>query len=193
MAAKSAVREPIRRMRPEDRREQIVTKAFELIAERGFNAVSLGDIAKACGIQKSSVLHHYPSMNDLLQGVLELREREDVELFDADKDQEATPATARARFTRVFVRNLGQPDVVRFNAILTAEGLAEGHPAHAYVHTRPRLAREYLATTLSWKPNPDLAAAELLAFWTGIEILWLQEPELDVRAAWESFCDQFFV
>ena len=76
-------RAPVRRMHPEDRREQILRESLRLIATSGFNAVSLSDVARACGIQKSSVLHHFPSMNDLLLAVLTLREQQDLLFYTA--------------------------------------------------------------------------------------------------------------
>ena len=76
-------RTPIRRMRPEVRREQILNASLGLIALSGFNAVSLSDVARACGIQKSSVLHHFPSMNELLLGVLTMREQQDLPFYTA--------------------------------------------------------------------------------------------------------------
>ena len=46
---------PARRMPPELRRRQIVVEAARLISESGFNGVSLGLIAKACGVAKSLI------------------------------------------------------------------------------------------------------------------------------------------
>ncbi|SFR91582.1 transcriptional regulator, TetR family [Microbacterium sp. cf046] len=182
-------------MKAEDRREQILNEAFQLIAVGGFNAVSLSDIAKACGIQKSSVLHHFPSMNDLLFAVLQLRELQDYEYYAAQPAQEApaSPIASRERFTRVFLHNLERHEFVRLYSILSAEALSPDHPAHEYFATRSRVARAEVARFLEWKENPALAAAEFLAFWDGLELSWRQDPELDPIAMWDSYCDRFFV
>ena len=63
-----------RRLAPAVRRRQIVEEAARLISAAGFNAVSLADIANACDIRKSSVLHHFASMTDLLAAVLDYRD-----------------------------------------------------------------------------------------------------------------------
>jgi AcrR family transcriptional regulator len=188
-------RAPIPRMKAEDRREQILNEAFQLIAVGGFNAVSLSDIAKACGIQKSSVLHHFPSMTDLLFAVLQMRELQDYDFYNQQRVavDPVTPGSARERFTRVFQHNLERHEFVRLYSILAAEALAPDHPAHAYFGERSRLARAEVAKSLQWKQHPDLAAAELLAFWDGLELNWRQDPGLDPLAVWESFCDRFFV
>jgi len=183
------------RKRPKDRREQILREAYRLIAEAGFNAVSLADIAAAAGIQKSSVLHHFASMNDLLLGVLALREEQDFAFYleSADDGPARDAGAARERFTRVFHHNLDRPEFMRIYAILSGESLSADHPAHAYFAERTRLARSEIARSLSWKPDPALAAAELLAFWEGLELSGGHDPELDVRAVWEGFADRFFV
>lgn len=190
----AAVDAPARRRRPKDRREQILKAAFELIAESGFNAVSLADIASACGIQKSSVLHHFPSMNHILLEVLRMREDEDYEVYRTEDEApaESEIEAARRRFTRVFLYNLERPQLVRLYSILSAEALAPDHPAHEFFAERTRVAREEIARSLPWKPSPEHAAIELHAFWDGLELAWRGDPDIDLRDVWESFCDRFF-
>lgn len=182
-------------MRPEDRRAQILQEAFQLIAVGGFNAVSLSDIAKACGIQKSAVLHYFPSMNDLLFGVLQMRELQDFDFY-MEQAQQAGPADAamaRERFTRVFRHNLERREFVRLYSILSAEALDPSHPAHEYFSERSVQARAEIAQSLQWKSNPEVAAVELYAFWDGLELASRHDPTVDPSAVWESFCDRFFV
>lgn len=186
---------PAIRKRPKDRNEQILREAFRLIATSGFNAVSLSDIAKACDIQKSSVLHHYPSMNHLLLAVLELREREDAFFYLEGQQNEIdlSPTGVRHQLTRVFEHNLERPQFSRLYSLLSGEALAPEHPAHKYFENRERIARQEITRLLSWKPAPELAAAELLAFWSGLERAMQHDPDLDARAVWNNFCDRFFV
>ena len=180
------------RLQPEARREQIIREATRLIGESGFNAVSLADVAQACDIRKPSVLHYFPSMHHLLEGVLRQRDVTDfVEAGDAALPP-ADPPTARAYFTRLFEHNLGQREIISLYAILGVEAIAPSHPAHAYFVERIRLARESLPGVLSWKADPETAAVELLAFWQGLEVELLRDPDLDARAVWNHFCDRFF-
>lgn len=46
-------------------REKILETAFRLIRERGFNAVSMDDVAKACGLKKANLFHYYPTKEEL--------------------------------------------------------------------------------------------------------------------------------
>jgi AcrR family transcriptional regulator len=183
-----------KRTRPKDRREQILREAFRLISDRGFNAVSLADIAAAAGIQKSSVLHHFPSMKELLLEVLQVQGLRDYEFYrEPTIDPAAGPAEAREVFSRYFERDLTRPEYVRLQTILAAESLAPDHPAHAFFDGIMRSKRTAMADSLAWKPNPQLAAGEFIAFWDGLETAWRGDADFDVRAVWESFCDRFFV
>jgi AcrR family transcriptional regulator len=184
-----------RRMRPEDRREQILGEAYSLIARSGFNAVSLADVAKACNVQKSAVLHYFPTMNNLLMEVLAMREAQVYDQFRAGEG-EGNPqdaAAARAQFTRVFEEQLQRPELVRLKSVLAVESLAPDHPAHQYYTNFDRLAVAEMRKSLSWKSDPDLAATELLAFWAGLDLAWHRNPELDTTKVWNAFCDRFFV
>lgn len=192
------VRVPVRRMRPEDRREQILREALGLMATSGFNAVSLADVARACGIQKSSVLHHFPSMNDLLYAVLNLREEQDLAYYltffvEHPEDANSGPSASRQLFTRIFDHNFERPDFVRLYVILWAESLAPEHPAHSFFDEKLAQAKAEITSALSWKPEPALAAVELFAVWRGLEATWCLDPEADIRAVWQTFCDRFFV
>jgi AcrR family transcriptional regulator len=48
------------------RREELTRVAAQLFAERGYAGTSLGDLAKALGMQKASLYHHIASKEDLL-------------------------------------------------------------------------------------------------------------------------------
>lgn len=184
-----------RRMRPEDRREQILREAYALIAAAGFNAVSLADIANACHIQKSAVLHYFPSMNELLMAVLAMREAQTYSLFregvQADRPKDA--AAARELFTRLFEYQLERPEFVRLKSVLSVEAMAPDHPAHQYWNDFDRLAVAEVVPSLQWAADPEVAATELLAFWAGLDLAWHRHPELDTVRVWNSFCDRFFV
>jgi AcrR family transcriptional regulator len=62
---------PTPRPRRADITQQILHHATRLFAARGFVGASLRDIARAVGIRKPSLLYHFPSKDELRQGVLE--------------------------------------------------------------------------------------------------------------------------
>lgn len=45
--------------------ERILLAAADLFAERGYESVSMNDIARQAGVSKANVFHHYTSKNDL--------------------------------------------------------------------------------------------------------------------------------
>src|SRR5215212_765647 len=51
------------------RRQELTRAAARLFAERGYAGTSLGDLAKALGMQKASLYHHIASKEDLLWDV----------------------------------------------------------------------------------------------------------------------------
>ncbi len=50
--------------------ERILLAAADLFAERGYEAVSMNDIARQAGASKANVFHHYTSKNDLYLAVV---------------------------------------------------------------------------------------------------------------------------
>lgn len=61
---------PVRRERGTGVREQILDAAVALIAERGFGATSVDDIAAAAGVAKGSVFYNFGSKASLFETVL---------------------------------------------------------------------------------------------------------------------------
>jgi AcrR family transcriptional regulator len=179
------------RLTPQARRQQIIGEATRLISRSGFNAVSLNDIAEACGIRKSSVLHYFPTMADLLTAVLaqrDLDEYESAALLGAP----VSPAGLRRHLRRVVERNLEMREIVTLFAVLSTEAIDPRHPAHPYFTERTRQALETMGGLLGWKPDPAIAARHLIAFWQGLETLWITDSDTDFLPVWDAFCEDFF-
>jgi TetR/AcrR family transcriptional regulator, cholesterol catabolism regulator len=65
------------------RRSQLTREAARLFAERGYHGTSIGDLAKALGVQKGSLYAHMASKQDLLYETM----REGAEAFHAALDE----------------------------------------------------------------------------------------------------------
>src|ERR1700756_1648539 len=65
------------RMPAAQRRRQILDMTTRLIGERGFWALSMQDVADACGLTVPGLLHHVRSKDRLLLAVLDHRDEED--------------------------------------------------------------------------------------------------------------------
>lgn len=77
------------------RRSQLTREAARLFAAKGYHGTSIGDLAKAMGVQKGSLYAHIESKQDLLYETM----REGSEAFHAALDAipEALPATEKIR------------------------------------------------------------------------------------------------
>ncbi|QYN32929.1 TetR/AcrR family transcriptional regulator [Pseudonocardia sp. DSM 110487] len=65
----SEVRPARRRLRAEDRRQQIVETAFTMVAEKGFEGLRTRDVAAHAGINSATLHHYFPTKEALVEGV----------------------------------------------------------------------------------------------------------------------------
>jgi AcrR family transcriptional regulator len=77
------------------RRSQLTREAARLFAEKGYHGTSIGDLAKAMGVQKGSLYAHIASKQDLLYETM----REGAAAFHGGLDAipEELPATEKIR------------------------------------------------------------------------------------------------
>src|SRR6266498_3402860 len=77
------------------RRSELTREAARLFAERGYHGTSIGDLAKAMGVQKGSLYAHIASKQDLLYEAM----RDGAEAFHAVLDEipDRLPATEKIR------------------------------------------------------------------------------------------------
>lgn len=69
LPAEDAEIDGARAPRADSRREAVVAAAAELFARKGYDAVSMRDIAKASGMLSGSIYYHFPSKDDLFAEV----------------------------------------------------------------------------------------------------------------------------
>jgi AcrR family transcriptional regulator len=174
-----------------DRRARIVADAMALFARDGYGDTSLQSIARAVGVSKSTLLHHYPSKEALLSAVLAERDR-GIRLL------ETSPAPQRAGDV---LRGIPQgaahsartaPGLIEVYAILSCEAAPAGHPAHAYFtgrfenildHFTALLRAAHADGDLAAHRDPAFEALWLVALWDGLQYQWLYDPEsVDVAA-----------
>src|SRR5258707_13659555 len=70
-SASRGVAKVVELRRPTDTRDRVLQVAQALFAERGYRGTSLRDIAKRIGIKAPSLLHHFPSKQQLYLAVLD--------------------------------------------------------------------------------------------------------------------------
>ena len=62
-------------------RDKILTCALDLFSLRGYDAVSMREIAAAVGIKESSIYNHYKNKQDIFNSILALHEQHGGEFF----------------------------------------------------------------------------------------------------------------
>jgi AcrR family transcriptional regulator len=62
---------PARRGRPGYDQETVLRRAVELFNRQGYDATSVGDLARELGVTKSAIYHHVPSKEALLAAALD--------------------------------------------------------------------------------------------------------------------------
>ena len=168
------------------RRELIVDVASEVFGTQGFRAATMLQIAAACGISRTGLLHHFPSKESLLEAVLARRDHGPT---DPDVPPAADPDDGRAMLRRllsVVEHNATQPQIVNLFSVLSAEAGDRSHPAHdyfsaRYVRLRAELERALtqLAATGELVPgnDPRALAVEIIALMDGLQVQWVLAPD----------------
>lgn len=105
------------RMPPEERREQLLDAALSLIAEKGYESVSMEGIARRAGVTKPVVYDLFGTLADLLEALLEREEERALmqlaELMPAPAE-DADPAEVLVDGLDAFLRAVEtRPDAWR--------------------------------------------------------------------------------
>jgi AcrR family transcriptional regulator len=178
----------------------------ELIADCGFWGLSMQDVADRCGLTVPGLLHYVGSKVGLLIAVLEHRDREDARSLrehlgvDADhvpdewSDGGPEGVDLRQLCAATMRRNAGQPEIVRLYAVLAAESLNPGHPAHDYFGARQaRVVSSFTVLAEELTGRPELLARQIVALMDGVQLQWLRDPgAVDLVAEWEAAAETLF-
>ncbi|RSM98191.1 TetR family transcriptional regulator [Nonomuraea sp. WAC 01424] len=163
-----------RRKRADERRAEILAAAESVFAERGYRAGSLAAIAEAVGISKQTLLHHFPTKEHLLVAVLEHRDLHNLGIV-------ADMGLTVEAMARLVDFNLDWRGLVHSYTVLSAESVAEDHPAHEFFTTRYDRSRRALADSLRAEHGdrlpggltPEQAAPLIIAVNDGLQLQWL--------------------
>ena len=146
------------RARGKRRREEILTAAASLFAQRGFHGVSIDDIGSAAGMSGPGIYRHFPSKEAVLsQMLLDISER----LLD-EGGRRASAAANAADALDALLRwhvsfALGQPDLI---TVQSRELANVPEPARRQIRRLQRLYVEEWVTVLS-ELSPRAAQASL--------------------------------
>ena len=152
------------------KRRQILDGAHRQFMRQGFDATSMGDIARGAGVSKGTLYVYFDSKERLFQELVrEEKERQFPTIFTIDPDETDLRA-ALTRIGRQFARFVTQDHVVM--AMRTIVAMSERMPEIAldFYDSGPRLCagqltdyfkRQMAAGRLAM-PDADLAAVQFL-------------------------------
>jgi len=163
---------------------------MQLFAHDGYGDTSLRDVAVGAGVAKSTLMHYYPSKEDLLSAVLQERDRliesrAFVELSRAADQLRSLPSGAAQNAANA-------PGLIEVYSVLSCEAVPAENPAHAYFEQRFRNAIDHFAAMfraaqadgdLPSHRDPEFEAVWLITLWDGLQYQWLYDREsVDVAA-----------
>ncbi|OQB23427.1 MAG: HTH-type transcriptional repressor KstR2 [Firmicutes bacterium ADurb.Bin182] len=117
----------------ENTKEAIMIKALTLFADRGFEGVSVRDIADAVGIKAASIYNHYKSKEDIFNSIIDemsKRYEEAIEKMQvphgeaksvADRYMEGTTESLISICNSIFLYFLNDEFASKFRKMLTIE------------------------------------------------------------------------
>lgn len=180
------------------RRDQILSTAASLFAERGFHGVSVADLGAACGISGPALYRHFPSKDAMLSEMLasisnELLAVAQERVAEADTDAEALVALvdwhvdfALANRALIVVQDrdwASLPDAAREQVRLTQNAyigvwvgvLQRLHPGLAIAHARA-MAQATFGLLNATPRTGRLPAPQLSELLSGMALAALRAP-----------------
>lgn len=186
------------RKSPEQRRKEIAEASARLISERGFNGITLKDVADAVGISQPGLLHYVGNKDGLLSLLV-------TDIYDmtgtpedfihsglpgSDPDGALFPS-----YLRFLVRhNAHRRQMVQLYMVLEGESFNVRHPLHAYFENRPQSVWEKysgykwkLPPGIDWNIHMRTYVRMVLEVMDGIQLRWLRQPPIDYYDEWIAF------
>lgn len=184
-----------RRLDPQVRRSEIIEVTTGMIAENGPQGLSLRAIARRCGMSAPGLIHHFPSMGDLLRAVIDERARvgqNAISEIVRESGDDLSLQTLGDALVRYYYTDRSA-ETRNFDA-LEAESFTIGHPLHgAYPVSsiRPLPITRFLAERDFRDPEAALTMLALLA--DALRSRWLRDLQtVDRWDEWVQARDQVF-
>ncbi|BAC88422.1 TetR/AcrR family transcriptional regulator [Gloeobacter violaceus] len=181
---------------PSAPRSQITAAAYRLLAEKGYEAATMKEIAHAAGVAPGLIHYYFKSKDELLQEVLSEAGRRYIQQMQRFAEQYSGEALEQVTLAEPRERVEREPEWYRLRSELFALGLHHPHfkPAAAAMlaagrecigGTIEKIARHKLAHP------PEAVAAVLLATFDGLATQKLADPDFDLEAAYRVLAEMF--
>lgn len=120
-------------MKQENTGQKILDKALELFSAKGYDSVSVGEIAKAVGIKAPSLYNHFPSKQAIFETIVESTavqyeadtDKINIHVQDVQRDipifTETTEDALFEKVRQIFEYSLHDETISRFRRMMTIE------------------------------------------------------------------------
>ncbi|MFT4218784.1 MAG: TetR family transcriptional regulator [Micropruina sp.] len=173
------------------KRDEILTRAVEVVGRAGPRTAYLTDIADAVGLTPAGLLHYFDSKEELFTEVLRKRDQVDVAQHWPKASEVEDLAHLRRGYVDIIRHNAEVPGLVQLFTRMCADAPDPSHPAHRLFLERGRKLRAYFATgiaalqargELDASIDPEMMARILQAVSDGLQLQWMIEPDVDMAA-----------
>lgn len=142
-------------MKQEDTRQKILDKALELFSTRGYDSVSVGEIANAVGIKAPSLYNHFSGKQAIFDAIVESTaaqyeadtDKIDIHVQDVKQDipifTEITEDALFEKVRQIFEYSLHNETISRFRRMMTIEQFRSPELAALY-------SQRYVSRTLDY-------------------------------------------
>lgn len=168
-------------------------------ARQGYDKARLADIARDAGMTDAGLIHHFMTKHDLFMAVVERREEIYLPLSTMEPQ---TVAELFAGLVEGVRAAMGEPEYVRFRAMLSGASVIEDHPATAHLRRRLAEAVDYICDLvergiasgeLMPGREPRSIALQVLALNDGIRAQWALAPgEVDYAVEMERAVGELY-
>lgn len=173
------------------KREEILTTALDVFAQKGYRGASLREIAESVGLSQAGLLHHFSSKEELFAEVL--RKRDDV----AEREHQADGGSRGLDTLIDIVRhNADVPGLVQLYATISAEAADDDHPGHPYFVARyakliglveEHVRSEQAAGRIAGSLDAAQVARIGVAVADGMQVQWMLDRSADMAGSLEYF------
>ncbi|BDZ49280.1 TetR family transcriptional regulator [Frondihabitans sucicola] len=162
------------------KREAILDAALPVFGQAGFHGASLREIARQCGVSHQSLMHYFPTKDELLLAVLRRRDERLRRHFDDPGGMRLDELVELAEY------NVEVPGVIQLFNTASAESTSPDHPAHEYYAD---FYERIVASTTAYLEvasahgllapgfTAETAARVVLAVQDGLQVQWLYDRD----------------
>lgn len=180
---------------PNDPRTQIMAAAYRLLAEKGYDAATMKEIARAAGVAPGLIHYYFDSKDQLLLEVLSEAAERYIKGMERLTTSTAAENLLEVTFSEPRQRVNQEPEWYRLRCELFALGLRNSHlrPGMTSMLAAGRRCISEVVNKIAGDEAVDSSAiaAILLACFDGLALQKLADPNFDLEGAYNVLLQMF--